>query len=109
MGGPARVFTGILMALALSGCVAKTAWNVATAPVKVGSKAVDMATTSQSEADEKRGRELRKREERLGKLDRKYQRQLADCQHGNRNACGDARVTHAEIEETAPTVPIERR
>ena len=43
----------------LSGCLAKTALDVATAPVKVASKAADMATTSQSEADEKRGRAAR--------------------------------------------------
>lgn len=55
-------------ALLLPGCIARTALDVATAPVKVAGKAVDLATTSQSEADEKRGRELRKREERLGKL-----------------------------------------
>lgn len=61
----------------LSGCIAKTAVDVATAPVKVGSKAVDLATTSQSEADEKRGREIRQREERLGKLQRRYEKEHA--------------------------------
>ena len=56
----------------LSGCivgtVAKTAVDVATLPVKVASAGVDAATTSQSEADEKRGRELRKQDEARGKL-----------------------------------------
>jgi hypothetical protein len=55
----------------LSGCVvgsvAKTAVDVATLPVKAASAGVDAATTSQKEADEKRGRELRKEEERRGK------------------------------------------
>ena len=55
----------------LSGCVvgtvAKTAVDVVTLPVKVASAGVDAATTSQSEADEKRGREIRKEEERRGK------------------------------------------
>ena len=45
----------------LSGCVvgavANTAVAVATLPVKVVAAGVDAATTSQSEADEKRGRE----------------------------------------------------
>lgn len=52
----------LLLALAamLPGCVAKTAWNVATVPVKAGSKAVDWTTTSSEEADRNRGRELRK-------------------------------------------------
>ena len=55
----------------LSGCVvgtvARTAVDVVTLPVKVASAGVDAATTSQSEADEKRGRELRKQDEERGK------------------------------------------
>ena len=47
--------------------VAKTAVDVVTLPVKVVAAGVDAATTSQSEADEKRGRELRKAEEAAGK------------------------------------------
>ena len=39
-------------AVMLPGCLAKTVVDVATAPVKVVSKGVDLATTSQSEADE---------------------------------------------------------
>ena len=58
----------LLAALLLSGCtVARTAVDVATIPVKVVSSGVDAATTSQSEADEKRGREIRKAEEERGK------------------------------------------
>jgi hypothetical protein len=54
----------------LSGCVgtvARTAVDVVTLPVKAVSASVDAATTSQSEADEKRGRELRKAEEERGR------------------------------------------
>jgi hypothetical protein len=55
----------------LSGCVvgtvAKTAVDVATLPVKVASAGVDAATTSQSERDEKLGREARKADEERGK------------------------------------------
>jgi hypothetical protein len=55
----------------LSGCVvgtvAKTAVDVVTLPVKVASAGVDAVTTSQKEADEKRGREIRKQEEERGK------------------------------------------
>ena len=36
-----------------------------------------MATTSQSESDEKRGRAMRKREEEIGKLERSYSRNAA--------------------------------
>ena len=57
--------------LTLSGCVvgtvAKTAVDVATLPVKVVSSGVDAATTSQSEADENRGRQLRKQDEERGR------------------------------------------
>ena len=60
----------LILSLALSGCIG-TLVDVATAPVKVVSKGVDLATTSQSERDEKRGREIRQREERLGKLERR--------------------------------------
>ena len=60
-----------LLPVLLSGCVvgtvAKTAVDVATLPVKVVSAGVDAATTSQSEADQKRGRELRKQEEARGR------------------------------------------
>jgi hypothetical protein len=59
-----------LLALALSGCLAKTALDLASLPVKAASKTVDVLTTSQSEADEKRGRAIRKREECIGKEDR---------------------------------------
>ena len=72
-------------ALLLSGCISTVA-DVVTAPVKVVSKGVDLATTSQSEADEKRGRELRQREERLGKLERAYDKQLDECHEGNERA-----------------------
>ena len=66
----------------LSGCigtVAKTAVDVVTLPVKMVSAGVDAVTTSQSEADERRGRELRKQEEERGK-----QLRLADerCRKG---------------------------
>ena len=60
-----------VLPLALSGCVvatvAETAVDVVTLPVKAVSAGVDAATTSQSEADEKRGREIRRAEEKAGK------------------------------------------
>lgn len=83
----------------LGGCVARTLVDVATAPVRVVGKGVDLATTSQSEADEKRGRAMRHREERLGKLDREYRRQSRRCQEGERDACERADDAAAEIEE----------
>lgn len=50
-----------------SGCVAKTALDIVTLPVKAAGKAVDLATTSQSEADRNRGRSIRKAEAREAK------------------------------------------
>ena len=61
----------MVLPLALGGCVvgtvAKTAVDVVTLPVKVVSAGVDAATTSQAEADRKRGRELRRQEEERGR------------------------------------------
>lgn len=49
------------VSLTLPGCVARTAYNVARAPIKMTSKAADWATTSGDEADRARGRVLRKK------------------------------------------------
>lgn len=87
-----------LAALALQGCLAKVAVGVVTLPVRAVSAGVDAATTSQSEADEKRGRAIRKREERIGKLDREYAKQMDDCRDGDDEACEEARALGAERE-----------
>ena len=73
----------ILLLLPLGGCVvgtvARTAVDIATLPVKVASAGIDAATTSQAEADEKRGRELRRQDEERGRL----AREMADrCRKG---------------------------
>jgi hypothetical protein len=61
----------LALAMSLSGCVvgtlASTAVDVVTLPVKVASAGVDAVTTSQSERDEKLGREMRKQDEERGK------------------------------------------
>jgi predicted Holliday junction resolvase-like endonuclease len=57
----------LLLVPALSGCIASMAADVITAPIKVVSKTADVLTTSQSEADRNRGREIRKQEEREAK------------------------------------------
>jgi len=108
MNTASRILPLVAAALALQGCLAKTALDVATAPVRIAGKAVDLATTSQSEADEKRGREIRKREEELGKLQRKYDRLLEDCQDGDRRSCSEAQTVYAQIQVLLPTVPLER-
>jgi hypothetical protein len=92
-----------LLALALlpslSGCLAKTIVDVATAPVRIAGKAVDLATTSQSEADEKRGRAMRHREEQIGRMDRDYRKQMHACDDGDRDACDAARQTHEAMQD----------
>ena len=94
-------------AFALQGCLAKTAVSAVTLPVKVASSAVDVATTSQAEADQKRGREIRQREERLGKLQRDYEKQIDRCGEGDRQACDNAREAYAEMQMLMPAVPVE--
>jgi hypothetical protein len=74
-----RVFALFLLALMTSGCIARMAADVVTAPVKVVSKTADAVTTSQSEADEKRGRAIRKEEERVGKLSRERNKAQREC------------------------------
>lgn len=97
-----------LLALsALPGCVASTVASVVTAPVKLAGSAVDAVTTSQSEADEKRGRELRRREERLGQLEREYNKQSQRCAEGNAEACTRRDAAYAEMEQLRPTVPYQ--
>jgi hypothetical protein len=106
MRGPSLVLLAIA-SFSVSGCLAKTAFDVATAPVRVASKAVDLATTSQSEADEKRGREVRKREERLGQLQRERDKSDKACLAGDRRACDRSSALNAEIQLLLPRVPVE--
>lgn len=101
------LFLTLVLPLTLGGCLAKTALDVATAPVRIASKGVDLATTSQSEADEKRGRALRKREAELGRLERTYDRQSRACLKGNQGACRQARTTYDQIQAILPTVPAD--
>ena len=73
-----RILIAALLGFALTGCVAQTALDIVTLPVKVASAGVDAVTTSQSEADEKRGRAIRTYEECLGKEARRADRQGRD-------------------------------
>jgi hypothetical protein len=85
------------MGLALSGCVSTLA-SVVTAPVKAVGKAADWATTSQDEADRNRGRELRKREEQVGKLARQRDKAAKKCADGDQEQCARVEVLEHEIE-----------
>ena len=80
-----RILILALLPTLLGGCVvgtiASTAVDIATLPVKAVSAGVDAATTSQSEADQNRGRALRKAEEEAGQRDRDWQRQCRKAQN----------------------------
>jgi hypothetical protein len=97
----------ILAAFTLQGCLARAAADVVTLPVRAVGKGVDLATTSQSEADENRGREIRKREERLGKLERDYDKQMERCADGDDAACDKAQAIRAEMKALMPGIPVE--
>jgi len=64
-----------VLALPLSGCLARTAVDLVTLPVKAVGAGVDAVTTSQAEADQRRGRELREAEEREGRQARRRERE----------------------------------
>ena len=85
MKTPAALATALMLSGCAIGTVASTAIDVATLPVKVASRTVNLATTSQSEADEKRGRELRKQDERRAR----EARRLADRCRAERPLPGD--------------------
>ena len=95
----------LVAALALGGCGVGTLVDVATAPVRVAGKAVDMATTSQSEADEKRGRKLRKLEQRYGKLNRAYRKADQRCLKGDEGACEQREAIGQEMDEIRGQIP----
>lgn len=95
------------VAFLLDGCVASTVADVVTAPVRVVSQGADWATTSQDEADRARGREIRRREERLGELQHDYERLERRCLDGNDEACRQAVAMRAEMDELRQAVPVE--
>lgn len=65
-----RIVLLAVLPFTLGGCLAKTALDVATMPVKAVGWTADKMTTSQREADEKRGREIRRQEEQAAKEER---------------------------------------
>ena len=96
-----------LSLLVLSGCIARTAASVVTAPVRAGAQVADWATTSQDEADRERGRALRHREEQLGRLSRQRDSAARDCARGDARACAEQRRIEGEI-DTLQAQPIGR-
>ena len=104
------LFPHVLLSGCVVGTVAKTAVDVVTLPVKAVSAGVDAATTSQSEADEKRGREARKADEERGR----QARELAErCRKGRPLPSDDPRQRNPDIRRArevldwTPKVPLE--
>ncbi|MEM6857098.1 MAG: hypothetical protein AAF559_04430 [Pseudomonadota bacterium] len=92
-----RIALALLAAASLSGCIVA---EVVTAPI-------DAVTTTQSEADEDRGKALRKREEKLGRLERQCREEREDCDKGDQDACARASEINAEIQAILPTIPTD--
>ncbi len=89
-----------LLPLLCGGCIASTVVDVVTAPVKVVGKGADLLTTSQSEADENRGRALRHRDEKLGQLSRERDKYGKKCaKDGQKDDCRRAEKADMEIRE----------
>ena len=82
-----RIYAAAALALVLSGCVAKTALDIVTLPVKAASAGVDAVVTTQAEADQKRGRQIREREECMGKEARRATRNKREPDYAR---CGGA-------------------
>lgn len=94
----ARILLLAAMAGLNGGCVAKAAFDVATAPVRVVGKTADLLTTSQEERDRARGRAMRESDERMADLERRYRDQSEDCFAGDEGACDDRRETRDAID-----------
>ncbi|ARS27940.1 hypothetical protein [Sphingomonas sp. KC8] len=69
------MFLLVPAALLLTGCIARTAANIVTLPVRAAGAGIDAVTTSQEEADRNRGREIRKQEEREAKERRRAEKE----------------------------------
>lgn len=91
------VIIAALAAPLLTGCFSAVK-TVVTAPVKAVGQVADWSTTSQDEADRNRGRELRKSEERVGKLARQRDKAIEKCRDGNAEQCQRAELLDHEIE-----------
>lgn len=76
------------VALLLPACVARTAANIVTLPVRAGAQAADWATTSQDEADRNYGRRMREQEARDAKERKKAEKQRErDCRRAGYDNC----------------------
>jgi len=70
-----RIILLLAAPLLLGGCIVRTAADIVTLPVRAAGAGVDAVTTSQAEADQRRGREIREAEEREGREARRRERE----------------------------------
>jgi hypothetical protein len=77
-----RILLAAALAFPLAGCVAQTALDVVSIPVKVASAGVDAVITTQAESDRKLGRKIREHEECLGKEQRRAQKDKREPDFG---------------------------
>ena len=73
----------------LGGCIVRTAADIVTLPVRAASAGVDALTTSQAEADKRRGREIREAEEREGREARRREREAQRAREQEEQAQDD--------------------
>lgn len=78
-----RALVLLVLPALLSGCIARTAVDLVTLPVRATSAvvggAIDAVTTSQAEADRARGRQLREEDERRGREARVEERRRREA------------------------------
>jgi len=89
-----RAILLLASALTLSGCIAKTAVDLVTLPVRatvaVVGAGVDAVTTSQAEADRAAGKRLREEDERRGREARQAERRREREEREARARAGDS-------------------
>lgn len=78
-----------ILLLVLPGCIARTAANIVTMPVRAGGQVVDWSTTSQEEADRNYGRKMRKQEARQAREQKQEEeRRRRECRRAGYDDCG---------------------
>ncbi len=87
------ILFALLSAFLLGGCVGAVK-SVVTAPVKAVGQVADWSTTSQDEADRNRGRAMREREERLGKLSRQHDKAAENAATATTNNVGGPKCSN---------------
>ena len=50
-------------------------------------------------------KEIAKRKDELARLQRRYSKEVRECQDGNRRSCSTAQNTYAQIQLVLPTIP----